>query len=494
MRTKTRKARNVNKRRDRTSRRGRRGRKIQKGGWHIEDLYGAITYVDYPHAIDILEENPNFLNQKDANGDTPLMLAIKSAKRHNTSAELIDLLLYKRADVNISNDNGITPLHLASMYNVSRLVQKLINKRAIIDAKDIKNNTPLIYACMNNDGINVVKLLISNGANINLKGEGGNTPLHIASSKNNFVIVEELFKNNVDTSGINNNGKTALDLAAENDSIDVLKYLLDKNIKVSYYTFDKAIHHRFSPQVNDILLRAYNEGVMRVGNENDEDEDDEDFSEDFSDDEDEDDEDFSEDFSDDEDEDEEAEEAEALNSSPIPTNAPLKCFDPLMASNTNIEEGSAVFYIQNEQGKTLSAGCLDEDTLDNYKNNSNWIFYRCKETTPVSALSIVRERDTYPTKYRLLNFAMRIYVKDSQAQSLVAGKKYVLKPIEPLGRIVSENFFQSGNAVSAVHCGPADGSMLYKIFEVRTEGGRRKTRKRRQKRQKSQKKSQKKRN
>ena len=69
---------------------------------------------------------------------------------------------------------------------------------------------------------------------------------------------------------------------------------------------------------------------------------------------------------------------------------------------------------------------------------------------------------------------MRIYVKDSEAQQLKIGQSYVLKPVEPIGRIASKSVVDGGNVVSAVHCGPADGSYLYSIHKVTTSGGRRK--------------------
>ena len=69
---------------------------------------------------------------------------------------------------------------------------------------------------------------------------------------------------------------------------------------------------------------------------------------------------------------------------------------------------------------------------------------------------------------------MRIYVKDSEAQQLEIGQGYVLKPVEPIGRIASKSVVDGGSVVSATHCGPADGSLLYSIHKIGAVGGRRK--------------------
>jgi ankyrin repeat protein len=425
----------------------RKTRKLQKGGYGIQDFYDAIESENYDKVKEILAQNPKFIIQRSAVGNTPLTFAVMTMTPNGRGEEIVKFLINKGASVKAVNNDEMTPLHIASIRGKSSLAKLLIDKGADVDAKDKHWNTPLIYA-VNKNGYDVAKVLIDNEAGIDFRGTGGNTPLHIASSKNFLDIAELLIENYANIDATNGRGDTPLDLAAHTNSIDVLNLLVSNYAYISDEMRLKVMNNEYSPEVNLILMN-----VIQEESESDEE-------------------------SEEESESEEEEESALLSSNTIPANAPLKCFDPLMASNTIIEEGSAVFYIQNDQGKTIAAGCLDEDTLDNYKSNNDWLFYRCKETTPVSALYIVRGEHAYSTKYRLLNFAMRIYVKDSEAQSLVAGKKYVLKPIEPLGRIVSENFFESGNAVSAVHCGPADGSMLYKIYEVRSEGGRRRTRKR----------------
>jgi hypothetical protein len=158
---------------------------------------------------------------------------------------------------------------------------------------------------------------------------------------------------------------------------------------------------------------------------------------------------------------------ESLNKIKYPKNAnvPIKCFDPIMFENVNITKDTTTFYITNEDGKVISASCLDSESLDVYKKSRDYVFYRCKDSVPISALHIKRS-NTLPGQFRLFNFQFKVYVKDSQSQSLQSGKKYILSPVEDLGRIVSLDVIEGGSLVSSVHCGPSDGSKLYNIKEI----------------------------
>jgi hypothetical protein len=166
-----------------------------------------------------------------------------------------------------------------------------------------------------------------------------------------------------------------------------------------------------------------------------------------------------------------------------PANAPAKCFDPISHNaTTNVEtEDVATFYILGADNKVVSAGCLDESSLEQYKTGNQFLFYRCKETVPVSA-ALINPNSVYPEKYRLFNFEIRTYIKASDARQIKVGSAYVLKPEEPIGRIASHSVVHGGSLVSANHCGPADGSMLYSVHLIVHTGGKRCRRARRTRR------------
>lgn len=154
-------------------------------------------------------------------------------------------------------------------------------------------------------------------------------------------------------------------------------------------------------------------------------------------------------------------------------NIPRTCFDPIEYNNVNISRNRTTFHILNSSDKVAFSACLDAASIYKYISDNAYLFYRCKETTPISSLSITRN-SVHPEKYRMLGFQQRIYVKDKDIKSVITGKEYILTPIEPIGRLASHSVISGGNVVSALHCGPADGSMLYSIKQMRnTNGGKR---------------------
>jgi hypothetical protein len=177
------------------------------------------------------------------------------------------------------------------------------------------------------------------------------------------------------------------------------------------------------------------------------------------------------------------------NSLPEGVVRPARCFDPIMGNNANItpDADMTYFYVMNAGGTAISSvGCLDPESLQQYKTRIEYVFYKCKETVPNGALHIRRE-NVEPTPYRLMNFSQRVYIADRDAKRIVPGGSYILKPIGPIGRIASKRVVNGGDVVGALHCGPADpGNIIFsvqKMVERVATGGSRKRRKtRKQKR------------
>ncbi|MEO0202771.1 MAG: ankyrin repeat domain-containing protein [candidate division WOR-3 bacterium] len=95
----------------------------------------------------------------------------------------------KGADINIKNNNGKTPLHIA----------------------------------VENEYEDIVKLLLEKNVDVNIKDNEGNTPLHKAVKNGNYFIIKELLKFGADKNIKNNEGKTPFDLAKELGDDEILK-------------------------------------------------------------------------------------------------------------------------------------------------------------------------------------------------------------------------------------------------------------------------------
>jgi len=76
---------------------------------------------------------------------------------------VVALLLANKADVNVTNENGRTPLHYAATQNHTDLVELLLANQADVNAKDIEGKTPLSLALRNKRNTAVAELLRQHG-------------------------------------------------------------------------------------------------------------------------------------------------------------------------------------------------------------------------------------------------------------------------------------------------------------------------------------------
>uniref|UniRef100_A0A8C3UJI3 Ankyrin repeat domain 27 n=1 Tax=Catharus ustulatus TaxID=91951 RepID=A0A8C3UJI3_CATUS len=153
------------------------------------------------------------VNVSNQDGFTPLHMAALHGHR-----ELAALLLRHGANANTKNAQLAAPLHLACQRGHSQVVKCLIDYNAKQNKKDIYGNTPLIYACVNGHYETTV-LLLQHGASVNLCNAKGNTALHEAVASRNEALVALLLQNGALQHLRNEWNCTAADCAEPNSNI-----------------------------------------------------------------------------------------------------------------------------------------------------------------------------------------------------------------------------------------------------------------------------------
>ncbi|MCI7420332.1 MAG: ankyrin repeat domain-containing protein [Alphaproteobacteria bacterium] len=145
----------------------------------------------------------------------------------------VDNLLKQGVNVNLPyNHNGWTPFMWVCKEHCN---PEIIGKFLICDGKVDKTNnhgkTPLHIMAAHRCSFDCLQILIAHGANPNAQDEDGNTALHIAAAHPQadirMDVVWNLFLKTDDTI-LNNDGKTAYDLAKENPNFtdeEVLKIM-----------------------------------------------------------------------------------------------------------------------------------------------------------------------------------------------------------------------------------------------------------------------------
>ncbi|MHB9147950.1 MAG: ankyrin repeat domain-containing protein [Candidatus Amoebophilus sp.] len=132
------------------------------------------------------------IDSENVYGNTSIFHAIR--ERHT---EIFKLLLKKGADVNVNvreDEDSVMEkgryslLHWAIKRGDVEIARVLLAKRANVNIQDQDGETPLHWA-VDNLQLDFVKLLMENGADPNAKNNKGITPIRIASRKRNYKIV-----------------------------------------------------------------------------------------------------------------------------------------------------------------------------------------------------------------------------------------------------------------------------------------------------------------
>lgn len=188
----------------------------------------------------LLDLKPD-LQKSDFEGMSALHVALKYGTERMASA-----LLGENINVNALDKDNCTVVHYAVKYNISPdFLERLLKKHAPDLTKvDVTGRTALAYA-MSEGKEKAIDLLLQFGASIDLPNADGVTPLFKAIREDNEKQFEALIKHDVKLNYQNKYGQTALVhalLYAKNE--DIIVKLLEKNVDVDVPDVDgkSAIH------------------------------------------------------------------------------------------------------------------------------------------------------------------------------------------------------------------------------------------------------------
>ena len=190
----------------------------------VASLYG---YEDVVKRLIELKANVNIKNK---GGASPLSAAVS-----NNHKGIINLLLDAGAKLT-SSSSDLSPLHTASQIGNIQLVRSIVSKQSddsviqtLVNAKGPDNQTPIHFA-VSSGNLNIVKYLLKHGADVNALVESTlATPLHMAALKGHQQIIETLLDAGAKVqprAGESLHGATPLYLAAQNGHLESVRTLI----------------------------------------------------------------------------------------------------------------------------------------------------------------------------------------------------------------------------------------------------------------------------
>ncbi|XP_043916809.1 NF-kappa-B inhibitor epsilon isoform X2 [Protopterus annectens] len=163
----------------------------------------------------------------DRNGNTPLHLAceygfvqcasmlLDEFTEEELKSPFYDPSVRIEQDLELQNWQGLTCLHVATIYGHINLVDYLSNKRANINCKEGTGGRTPLHLAVELRNISMVHILLKQGAYVDATMYNGCTPLHLAVGRKDTAVATILCQSGADTLLRNLEDETAQDLAED---------------------------------------------------------------------------------------------------------------------------------------------------------------------------------------------------------------------------------------------------------------------------------------
>jgi ankyrin repeat protein len=151
-------------------------------------------------------------------------LLADAAEQQNT--KLVQSLITKSVDVNISQVDGMTALHWSVYHDDLAMTDQLIKAKANPSLPNRYGVLPLSLACTNGN-LKIVSILLEAGADANTSQNGNETALMTAARTGKPEVVKLLIGKGAKVDVKERKGQTALMWAASQGNVEVVKLLLE---------------------------------------------------------------------------------------------------------------------------------------------------------------------------------------------------------------------------------------------------------------------------
>lgn len=195
---------------------------VNDGGFLNAVRDGSCT-----HVLNLLDHGGIDLEQRDQNGQTPLIIAAEKG-----NVEIVHELIKRNVQVNIQDEDGWTALIAACKEGHYDIVKELLECGAKVQLPDLGGWSPLVWASYKGHG-DIVRELLDYGADPNERGQHGMTALIWASGRGHSAVVNHLLDAGANPDAADKYGTTALVWGCRKGHLGTVKSLLEKNANVN---------------------------------------------------------------------------------------------------------------------------------------------------------------------------------------------------------------------------------------------------------------------
>jgi len=210
------------------------------------ELFDAIRAGDVTRVRGLLAADPGLVNRRNERGHSPVLIAQYHHKRDvvtvlleagpeldlfdacavGRTERVAELLSRDPSQVNAYSGDGFYPLGLAAFFGHPATVRLLLTRGA--DVAQVARNpmqVQALHSAAAGKSFETVRLLVEAGAPVNAKQHKGWAPLHEAVLSRDVEMTRYLLAHGADPKQQNDEGKSAIGLAAEAGEAAILKLL-----------------------------------------------------------------------------------------------------------------------------------------------------------------------------------------------------------------------------------------------------------------------------
>uniref|UniRef100_A0A8C7HUZ4 Ankyrin repeat and KH domain containing 1 n=1 Tax=Oncorhynchus kisutch TaxID=8019 RepID=A0A8C7HUZ4_ONCKI len=188
----------------------------------ISPLMLAAMNGHVPAVKLLLDMGSDINAQIETNRNTALTLACFQGR-----AEVVSLLLDRKANVEHRAKTGLTPLMEAASGGYAEVGRVLLDKSADVNAPPVPSSRDTALTIAADKGhYKFCELLINRGAHIDVRNKKGNTPLWLAANGGHFDVVQLLVQAGTDVDAADNRKITPLMAAFRKGHVKVIQYLV----------------------------------------------------------------------------------------------------------------------------------------------------------------------------------------------------------------------------------------------------------------------------
>uniref|UniRef100_H3CUB6 Ankyrin repeat and KH domain containing 1 n=1 Tax=Tetraodon nigroviridis TaxID=99883 RepID=H3CUB6_TETNG len=188
----------------------------------ISPLMLAAMNGHVPAVKLLLDMGSDINAQIETNRNTALTLACFQGR-----AEVVSLLLDRKANVEHRAKTGLTPLMEAASGGYAEVGRVLLDKGADVNAPPVPSSRDTALTIAADKGhYKFCELLINRGAHIDVRNKKGNTPLWLAANGGHFDVVQLLVHASADVDAADNRKITPLMAAFRKGHVKVVQYIV----------------------------------------------------------------------------------------------------------------------------------------------------------------------------------------------------------------------------------------------------------------------------